>query len=71
MKSKHISFLQKEKPKRWTKPSKDERDTCYGTLESVETLYFGSVSSKMIWNLQIWLNESSVEHATFGCTSLV
>ena len=28
-------------PKRWAKPSKSERDTCYGTLESVEILHCG------------------------------
>ena len=28
-------------PKRWAKPSKDERDTFYGTLESVEILHCG------------------------------
>ena len=61
-------------PKRWAKPSKDERDTCYGTLESVEISHCAiveSVLSKMIWNPQIWLNGSGAVHATFGYTSVV
>ena len=70
-------------PKRWAKPSKDERDTFYGTLESVEILHCGVCfkqddmeSSDIVEWIQcstcdIWVHNSCVDASTKLMTSFV
>ena len=60
-------------PKRWGKASKDERDTCYAALESVEILHCGVCfkqddmdTSDMVEWIQcsacnIWVHKSCVD----------
>ena len=52
-------------PKRWAKPSKDEKDTCYGTLENVEILHCGVCFrqddipySGKVWRGKVWRIDS-------------
>ena len=70
-------------PKRWAKPSKDEKDTCYGTLENVEILHCGVCfkqddmeSSDIVEWIQcstcdIWVHKSCVDASIndFICSS--
>ena len=60
-------------PKRWAKPSRDERDTCYDTLENVEILHCGvcfkqddmDTSDTIEWiqcsACNIWVHKSCID----------
>ena len=81
----HLFSTKKKRvmPKRWAKPSKGERDTCYGTLESVEILhcevYFRQDDMDTLdmveWiqcsTCNIWVHKSCVDTSTddFICSS--